>query len=132
MDIRSHKDNLCYLVWKNTILEPRRQGGWINSNGIWGGSELWRRQSIRWCHDTYWKNKGKNGSEQFWGPDLVLTEADLLPGTNHAFCKMGNRIILFVRVNKSCRVQSHGEGKWCKFYTTRQGGQLMEQIILCC
>ena len=30
MDIISHKWNMCYLVWKNSILEPGSWGCWLS------------------------------------------------------------------------------------------------------
>ena len=37
MEIRSHKSNMCYLLWGNSILAPCFQGCWLKSNGGLGG-----------------------------------------------------------------------------------------------
>ena len=36
MENRSHKGNMCYLVWKNAIIETGSQGGWLKNNGDLG------------------------------------------------------------------------------------------------
>ena len=67
---------------------------------IWGGSEVWKRQSRKWWADTPWNNEEEGGSELCWGSDWVLTGADLLPEPPHAFWKMVKVIILYVGVKK--------------------------------
>ena len=38
MEIISHKGNMYYLVWENSILAPGRQGSWLKINrGLGGG-----------------------------------------------------------------------------------------------
>ena len=37
MYIISHKGNMCYMAWENSIMVPCNQGFWIKSNGDLGG-----------------------------------------------------------------------------------------------
>ena len=60
----------------------------LRVTGIWGESEVWRHQSIRWWPDTPWYNKEGEGSEGCWGLEWMLEEADLLPDPKQTFWKM--------------------------------------------
>ena len=51
----------------------------LRVTGIWGRSEVWRSQYIRWWTDTPCYNKKGEGSEECWGSDWVLPEDDLFP-----------------------------------------------------
>ena len=63
---------------------------------IWGGVEVWRRQSIIWWNNTPWNNYEGEWSEQFWISDWVLTEADLLQDPTHSIWEMEKGSILYV------------------------------------
>ena len=53
MYIRSHEDNMCYLVWKNAIMGPGCQDHWIKSNGDSGGGVRYRGTSSEYGNQKH-------------------------------------------------------------------------------
>ena len=94
----------------------------LRVTGIWGVSDVWRRQSGIWCPDTPFHHEKVEGSEEYWVSDWVLTEAGLFPESAHVFWKMAKVSILYFGGNKPGSWPKGWRGQVVKVLHRKAGG----------